>query len=928
MPADVLDGLDPEQRLVAEALTGPVVVLAGAGTGKTRAITHRIAHAVQTGTHAAGNGLAVTFTNRAAGEMRQRLAGLGVQGVSVRTFHAAALSQLRYFWPTAVGGQFPDLVSSKAALVGQACREIGLPSGRPLVRDLAAEIEWAGSTMVSAGDYATAAAMAGRMPVGSGESAIDLAGIARVMSAYQDVKSQAGAIDFEDVLLLMVALIGDRPDIADVIRSQYRWFTVDEYQDITPAQDRLLSGWLGDRDDVCVVGDASQTIYSFAGASPDALGEFARRWPNATEVRLDRCYRCTPEIVAVANSVIRSAAVAARGGAGVGGPGRPGSVAGAGPGSGGVGDEVGRGSGAPALEGTGSAGLGSAAVGAQSVRGLVGAAGAAASDATGSAAGTGSGTAVWLRSQRASGVAPEIVQCADDVEEAAAVAARVTDLVASGFAHRDIAILMRTNAASEPIEVAFAEANIPYVMRGAERFFDRPEVREAIVRMRGHAVAGGGRGKGFGAKGGGAKGGAAQGGGAQGGAASAVAPTAQAASTARSAPSTAAASSSSSTTSSPSTSSPTFPDPSTSPSGQAELEVAELAPTGPTAPTAPAAPRTGIADATNGLVEQTHAVLAGMGWLSTGPASGGATRERWESLAAVLALAEEVAASGRSTMSELVEEFERRAQLSHAPTADGVTVTTLHSAKGLEWPVVFIVGAAEGNLPIVYADTEERIEEERRLFYVGVTRAQDRLVVTWSLTRPGSGRHRQASRFLASMRTRGSTGGEMRSAGLVRQGRSTAAKESSGQKPPERCRVCGAGLVTGRERTLGRCLKCPGTRDERLAASLREWRDAEAKGRGLPASIVLTDETLAAVEERRPATEKDLRDIPGFRPEKIASYGSQVLAIVASAGEPADSQSAEETGQDEVFIDVRSTVDAEPDVREAASGPPDDPASV
>ena len=130
MPAHVLDGLDPEQRLVAEALTGPVVVLAGAGTGKTRAITHRIAHAVQTGTHAAGNGLAVTFTNRAAGEMRQRLAGLGVQAVSVRTFHAAALSQLRYFWPTAVGGQFPDLVSSKAGLVGQACREIGLPSGR------------------------------------------------------------------------------------------------------------------------------------------------------------------------------------------------------------------------------------------------------------------------------------------------------------------------------------------------------------------------------------------------------------------------------------------------------------------------------------------------------------------------------------------------------------------------------------------------------------------------------------------------------------------------------------------------------------------------------------------------------------------------------------------------------------------------------
>ena len=189
-------------------------------------------------------------------------------------------------------------------MVGQACREIGIPSGRPLVRDLAAEIEWAGSTMISVGDYASAAAAAGRMPVGAGDNVIDLPGIARVMAAYQDVKSQVGAIDFEDVLLAMIALIGDRPDIADAIRAQYRWFTVDEYQDITPAQDRLLSGWLGDRDDVCVVGDASQTIYSFAGASPDALGQFARRWPNATEVRLDRCYRCTPEIVAVANAVI------------------------------------------------------------------------------------------------------------------------------------------------------------------------------------------------------------------------------------------------------------------------------------------------------------------------------------------------------------------------------------------------------------------------------------------------------------------------------------------------------------------------------------------------------------------------------------------------------------------------------------------------
>ncbi len=194
------------------------------------------------------------------------------------------------------------------------------------------------------------------------------------------------------------------------------------------------------------------------------------------------------------------------------------------------------------------------------------------------------------------------------------------------------------------------------------------------------------------------------------------------------------------------------------------------------------------ADAANGLVEQTHAVLAGMGWLSTGPASGGATRERWESLAAVLALAEEVAASGRSTMAELVEEFERRAQLSHAPTADGVTVTTLHSAKGLEWPVVFIVGAAEGTLPIVYADTPERIEEERRLFYVGVTRAQDRLVVTWAMTRPGSGRHRQASRFLSSMRMPGAPGERRAPPGWSGGG---------SRRPPRRPRAAGLRVVAG-----------------------------------------------------------------------------------------------------------------------------------
>ena len=719
--AAVLDGLDPEQRLVAEALTGPVVVLAGAGTGKTRAITHRIAHAVESGTHSASNGLAVTFTNRAAGEMRGRLAQLGVPSVAVRTFHAAALSQLRYFWPGAVGGPFPDLVASKAAMVGLACRELGIRSAKPLVRDLAAEIEWAGSSMVSAGEYPQAAAMAGRAAVGAGSDVIDLPGIAQVMSAYQEVKSRAHALDFEDVLLIMIALLGDRPDVVDEVRRHYRWFTVDEYQDITPAQDALLTAWLGERDDVCVVGDASQTIYSFAGASPDALGQFARRWPNATEVRLDRCYRCTPQIVTAANAVIRAAGMA----------------------------------------------------------GMAGMAGTAA----------GGPAAVLLRSQREPGPAPEIVACADDADEAVAVTSRIQDLLAAGTSARDIAVLMRTNSASEPVEVALADAGIAYVMRGAERFFDRPEVREAVTRMRGHAVA-----------------------------------------------------------SSPRTSAGTAEDPLPGADG-------------------------------NGLVEQARGVLAGMGWQPGGPASGGATRERWESLAAVLALAEEVAAAGATAMPELVAEFERRAQLSHAPTADGVTVATLHAAKGLEWDVVFIIGASEGSLPIVYADTEARVEEERRLFYVGVTRARDRLVVSWAMTR--SGRPRTASRFLADLRARGAASTKATSSGLVRQGRSGSSRDRR-RTPPGRCRVCDAALVTGAERTMGRCRTCPGSADERLVERLRQWRTATAEQRSVPTFIIFTDVTLTALAERRPTSPRELLDIPGIGRAKVDQYGQELLDLLAS----------------------------------------------
>jgi DNA helicase-2/ATP-dependent DNA helicase PcrA len=286
------------------------------------------------------------------------------------------------------------------------------------------------------------------------------------------------------------------------------------------------------------------------------------------------------------------------------------------------------------------------------------------------------------------------------------------------------------------------------------------------------------------------------------------------------------------------------------------------------------------------LVAEVVAVLAGMGWEAAGPSSAGASRERWESLAAVVALAEEVQAAGGTSVAGLVAEFERRSGLAHAPTPDGVTLATLHAAKGLEWPCVFVIGCAEGSLPIVYADTDERIAEERRLFYVGVTRARERLVCTYALTRTGAGRAREPSRFLADLRARGGVAATATPAGVVRQGRSVGARERR-RRAPSRCRVCGAGLVTAPERTLGRCSSCPGAADEALVDRLRAWRIGVAQERSVPAYVVCTDVTLTAIAERLPVTREELLDIPGIGPAKLELYGGALLAMVAGGEVPA-----------------------------------------
>src|SRR5437899_3473232 len=564
---EVLDALDPEQREVALALDGPVCVLAGAGTGKTRAITHRIAYGVLSGKLKTQHVLPVTFSNRAAREMGGRLRDLGVGGVRARTFHAAALAQLRYFWPKVVGGEMPRIEASKAPQVGAALSRHRVSSDVALVRDVAAEIEWAKVSQIAPDDYQRRVAAIGRTP----SPGLTVAEVARVYASYEEIKRERRLIDFEDCLLLMVGMLEERPDVTVQVRDQYRNFVVDEYQDVSPLQQRLLDLWLGDRSSICVVGDAAQTIYSFAGATPQFLLGFTQRFPDATVARLVRDYRSTPQVVALANGVVRRS--------------------------------------------TGST----------------------------------SAAALTLVAQQPPGPEPTFKACPDEPAEGAAVAAKVASLLAEGLRASEIAVLFRINAQSETYEQALSEIGVPYVLRGGERFFERPEVRQAVILMRGAARA-------------------AQG---------------------------------------------------------SPLDVDDV-----------------------------KAVLASAGWSAAPPSGSGAARDRWESLSALVGLAEDQAAARpKATLAELVTELEERAAAQHAPTVEGVTLATLHAAKGLEWDAVLLAGLVEGTLPLVHATTPEEIEEERRLLYVGITRARRHLHLSWATARtPGAQATRRPSRFLDGLR--------------------------------------------------------------------------------------------------------------------------------------------------------------------------------
>jgi len=685
--------LDDEQREAVLAPRGPVCVLAGAGTGKTRTITHRIAQLVAAGHVAAGQVLAVTFTQRAAGEMRSRLRALGaasqtgVGSVQAMTFHAAAHRQLRYFWPRVVGDTGWQLMDSKFAVVARGATRSGLQLSTDDVRDVAGEIEWAKASLISPEQYPDAVAAISR------DVPLDATKVATVYAAYESLKSRddgVAMLDFDDLLLHTAAAIENDAAVAEEFRNRYRCFVVDEYQDVTPLQQRVLSAWLGDRDDLTVVGDANQTIYSFTGATPRYLLDFSRRFPEAAVVRLERDYRSTPQVVSLANRVIAAA------------------------------------------------------------RGRV------------------AGSKLHLIGQRDPGPEPTFNEFSDEAAEAAAVAASIKRLVESGTAPSEIAVLYRINAQSEAYEEALTEAGVPYQVRGGEGFFSRQEIRQALLVLQ----------------------------------------------------------------------------------------------------------RAANRDVDGPLPEVVRGLLEPLG-LTAQPPTGVRARERWEALVSLAELVdEEVQHRPTLDMPELVTELRTRADSRHPPVVQGVTLASLHAAKGLEWDAVFLVGVTDGTLPISHAlahgPESEAVEEERRLLYVGITRARLHLALSWALSRnPGGRQSRKPSRFLNGLSPQ-------------TQADSTPNRSRRNRAPASRCRICNNQLTTPAAIMLRRCETCAADIDDELLLELKDWRLRTAKEMNVPAYVVFTDNTLIAIAELLPTDDAALVAIPGIGARKLEQFGPDVLDLVRS----------------------------------------------
>ena len=288
----IIRDLNEEQLRAVEATRGPVCILAGAGSGKTTTITRRIANQVATGAFAPTEILAVAFTDKAAGEMRSRLANLGVEGVKARTFHSAALQQIR----SLASDMSQQILPSKALALRQLANSLPKPYRFRPAGDLATEIEWAKNRRITADSYMGS--------LGSHEPPIPADLMAGIFKRYESGKRDRNLIDFEDVLELAIRMFQADEWAREQMWARYRAFTVDEYQDVNLLQETLLREWLGERDDICVVGDDYQSIYGFTGATPRYLLEMPGRFPRTKVVRLEANYRSTPQVLELANRLV------------------------------------------------------------------------------------------------------------------------------------------------------------------------------------------------------------------------------------------------------------------------------------------------------------------------------------------------------------------------------------------------------------------------------------------------------------------------------------------------------------------------------------------------------------------------------------------------------------------------------------------------